>query len=421
MQTDVKVIYPEDRLPLLQTLVAGFQHVMAMFGGTVLCPLLIGFDPGTTVFFSGVATLLFFVIVRGRVPSYLGSSFSFIAAIIAVTGYAGTGPNPDIPRALGGIVACGAVYAAIGLLVVATGRGWIERLMPPVLTGAIVAVIGLNLAPVAVHDLNGSAFDTLFGLFTVLIVALSAVFLPRFLARLPILIGGVTGFVAYYALCNLGDMGKPIDFAPVVRAAWFGLPHFTTPTFAPDAMMMVAPVAVVLIAENLGHVRAIGAMTGRNFDRYLGWAFAGDGIATMLAGGFGGTGVTTYAENMGVMAITKNFSSWTFVAAGLFAIAFGLSPKFGAVVSILPGPVLGGLSLVVFGLIAATAGRIWVENKVDFTEPRNLIVVGVAAVIGAGDLSLKINGFSFGGIALASFVAIALYHLLSIRRAPGRS
>jgi len=417
MQNDVKIIYPEDRLPLGQTLVAGFQHVMAMFGGTVLCPLLIGFDPGTTVFFSGVATLLFFVIVRGRVPSYLGSSFSFIAAIIAVTGYSGTGPNPDIPRALGGVVACGAVYTLIGLLVVVTGRGWIEKLMPPVLTGAIVAAIGLNLAPVAVHDLGASAFDILLGLFTVLVVALSAVFLPKFLARLPILIGGIVGFAAYYWLCNVLGMGKPIDFTPVVQAAWFGLPHFTTPRFETDAMTMIAPVAIVLVAENLGHVRAIGAMTGRDFDRYLGWAFVGDGTATMLAGGLGGTGVTTYAENMGVMAITKNFSSWTFVAAGVFAILFGLSPKFGAIVSILPGPVLGGLSLVVFGLIAATAGRIWVENKVDFTEPRNLIVVGVATVIGAGDLSLKINGFSFGGIALATFGAILLYHLLSLKSA----
>jgi len=411
----IGVIYPEDRLPLGQTAVAGFQHVVAMFGGTVLCPLLIGFDPNTTIFFSGIATLLFFVIVRGHVPSYLGSSFSFIAAIIAATGYSGAGPNPDISVALGGIIACGAVYAAIGFLVVVTGRGWIEALMPPVLTGAIVAVIGLNLAPVAVKDISGSQFDTLFGLFTVLMVALSAVFLPKFLSRLPILIGGGTAWIVYYLVCNLGHMGKAIDFTAVTDAAWFGLPHFTTPRFEPHAMMLLVPVAIVLVAENLGHVRAIGAMTGRNFDRYMGWAFAGDGIATMLAGAFGGTGVTTYAENMGVMAITKNFSSWTFVAAGLFAILFGLSPKFGAVISTLPGPVLGGLSLVVFGLIAATAGRIWVENRVDFTQPRNLIVVGTAVIIGAGDLTLKMGGFAFGGIALATFGAIALYHLLSIR------
>ncbi len=180
-------------------------------------------------------------------------------------------------------------------------------------------------------------------------------------------------------------------------------------------MILMAPVAIVLVAENLGHVRAIGAMTGKSLDLHLGWAFTGDGIATMLAGAFGGTGVTTYAENMGVMAITKNFSSTTFVAAGLFAVAFGLSPKFGAAISTLPGPLIGGLSLVVFGLIAATAGRIWVENKVDFTQPRNLIVVGTAVIIGAGDLNLKIGSFSFGGIALGTFAAIGLYHLLSIK------
>ncbi|ESQ89594.1 hypothetical protein ABAC460_12040 [Asticcacaulis sp. AC460] len=412
-----QIIYPEDRLPIGQNLVAGLQHVVAMFGGTVLCPLLIGFDPNTTIFFSGIATILFFFVVGGKVPSYLGSSFSFIAAIIAVTAYSGTGPNPNIPLALGGIIAAGAVYAVIGLIVMKTGHGWIERLMPPVLTGAIVATIGLNLAPVAVQQVGGSQFNILFGLLTVVLVALSAVFLPSFLARLPILIGGGIAYLLYFVACNLNKMENPIDFTKVNDAAWLGLPHFTTPVFEPNAMLLIAPVAIILVAENLGHVRAISAMTGRNMDPYLGRAFFGDGIATMFAGGFGGTGVTTYAENMGVMAITKNFSAITFVTAGIFAILLGLSPKFGALIQTIPTPLIGGLSFVVFGLITSTAGRIWVDNKVNFTDPKNLIVVGVAAVISAGNLSLKIGNFDFGAIALATFFAMALYHILNLKTA----
>lgn len=416
MAHNSKVIYPEDRLPVGQNLIAGLQHVVAMFGGTVLCPLLIGFDANTTIFFSGLATILFFFVVGGKIPSYLGSSFSFIAAIIAVTGYSGTGPNPNIGLALGGIIAAGAVYALIGLIVIWLGHKWIEKVMPPVLTGAIVATIGLNLAPVAVDQAKGSQFTVLFGLYTVLLVALSAVYLPRFLSRLPILIGGGVAYLTYYALCNLNAMGKPIDFTGVINAAWIGLPHFSTPVFNPNAMLLIAPVAIILVAENLGHVRAIAAMTGRDLDPQLGRAFLGDGIATMFAGALGGTGVTTYAENMGVMAITKNFSALTFVVAGIFAILLGLSPKFGALIQTIPLPLIGGLSFVVFGLITSTAGRIWVDNKVDFTDPKNLIVVGVAAVISAGNLSLDIGGFSLGGIALATFFALGLYHILNLRR-----
>lgn len=375
-----------------------------------------GFNPNIAIFFSGIATLIFYVAVRGRIPSYLGSSFAFIAAVIAATAYSGSGPNPNISGALGGIIAAGALYAVIGLIVVLAGYKWIERLMPPVLTGAIVAIIGLNLAPVAVHQISGSLFDTLFGLFTILLVALSAVYLRHFFARLPILIGGGLSYLVYFFLCNMGQTGKAIDFSGVANAAWFGLPHFMTPTFDPAAIILIAPVAIILVAENLGHVRAIGAMTGRDLDPYLGRAFMGDGIATIISGCFGGTGVTTYAENMGVMAITKNFSSFTFVAAAIFAICFGLSPKFGAAIQTIPLPVIGGLSFVVFGLITATAGRIWVENKVDFTNPRNLIVVGIAVVIGAGDLTLKFGNFALGGIAVATFGALILYHVLTFRR-----
>ena len=411
------VIAPDERLPWAQTVVLGLQHVVAMFGATVLAPLLMGFDPNVSILFSGIATLIFFFVTGGKVPSYLGSSFSFIAVVIAATAYAGSGPNGNIGVALGGIIAAGALYAMIGLVVMALGHKWIETLMPPVVTGAIVAVIGLNLAPIGVKGVSGSGFDTFIGLFTVVAVGLVAVAAPGLARRLPILLGGLIAYIVY-AICTNGlGMGKPIDFSSVASAAWFGLPNFQTPVFEAGAMALIAPVAIILVAENLGHVKAIGVMTGRNLDPYLGRAFLGDGIATMISGAGGGTGMTTYAENMGVMAVTKIFSTLLFVVAALFAILLGFSPKFGALILTIPGPVIGGLSLVVFGLISATAGRIWVENRVDFSNARNLITVGVALTLGAGDLALKLGGFTLGGIGTATFGAIILYQILRERNA----
>jgi uracil-xanthine permease len=403
------LIYPEDKLPFLKNVIAGFQHAIAMFGGTILCPLLMGFDPNLAILCSGLSTFLFFLIVGGRIPSYLGSSFAFIAVVIAATGYGGSGPNPNLAIALGGIIATGAVYAAIGLIVIWTGTGWIETLMPPALTGAIVAVIGLTLAPVAVHDMGTGLADILLGLTTVALVAIAAVYLPRFLARLPILIGGGAAY-------GLSALIHPIDFTSLAAAPWFGLPHFVAPVFSTSAALLIAPMAIILVAENLGHVRSIGIMMGRNLDPMLGRAFLGDGLATIFSAGVGGTGVTTYAENMGVMAITRNFSSRTFLFAAFFAICFGLSPKFGALIETIPGPVMGGLSLVVFGLITAAAGRIWVENKVNFTEPRTMLMVGVTVMIAAGGLSVKIGDFVLSGIGLATLAALSLYHGLSIAR-----
>src|SRR5262245_1004906 len=394
-----------------QTVVLGLQHVVAMFGATVLAPLLMGFDPNVAIFFSGIGTLIFFVAVGGRVPSYLGSSFSFIAVVIAATAYAGSGPNANIAVALGGIVAAGAAYALIGLVVMKVGYAWIETLMPPVVTGAVVAVIGLNLAPIAVKGISGSTFDTWIGIATIVAVGLVAVRAPGLARRLPILLGGLAGYLLYALLTNGLGWGKPVDFAAVVAAPWIGLPKFSVPVWSAQAIALIAPVAVVLVAENLGHVKAVAAMTGRNLDPYLGRAFLGDGIATMVAGAGGGTGVTTYAENIGVMAVTKIYSSLVFVVAAITAIVLGFSPKFGALIATIPGPVLGGLAIVVFGLITATGGRIWVQNQVDFSRARNLVTVAVTLTIGAGDLALKIGGFTLGGIGTATFGAIILYQL----------
>jgi uracil-xanthine permease len=405
------VIAPDERLPLPQTLALGLQHVVAMFGSTVLAPLLMGFDPNVAILFSGIGTLIFFVLVGGRVPSYLGSSFAFIAVVIAATGYTGSGPNPNLGVALTGIIAAGTLYAIIGLIVMAAGYRFIDRLMPPVVTGSIVAVIGLNLAPIAVKGISGSPFDAWMGIATIVLVGLVAVRAPGLARRLPILLGGIAGYLLYALFTNVLGMGKPIDFAGVANAAWLGVPNFTAPVWNANAIALIAPVAVVLVAENLGHIKAVAAMTGRDLDRYLGRAFVGDGLATMVAGSGGGTGVTTYAENIGVMAVTKVYGTLLFVVAALFAILLGFSPKFGALISTIPGPVLGGLSIVVFGLITATGGRIFVQNRVDFSRPRNLVTAAVTLTIGAGDLALKLGGFTLGGIGTATFGAIILYQL----------
>jgi len=414
-----RVVAPDERLPWPQTFAMGVQHVVAMFGSTVLAPLLMGFDPNLCILMSGIGTLLFFVLVGGRVPSYLGSSFSFIGLIIAVTGYAGHGPNMNIPVALGGIIVCGVVYAVIGLIVTAVGTKWIETLMPPVVTGSIVAVIGLNLAPIAIKGVSGSNFDSWMAVVTVLCVGVVAVFARGMVQRLLILVGLLIAYAIYAVAANGMGLGKPIDFSIVAHAAWFGMPNFSAPVFDPHAMLLLAPVAVILVAENLGHIKAVSAMTGQNLDRYIGRAFVGDGLATIVSGFAGGTGVTTYAENIGVMAVTKIYSTLVFVIAAVIALVLGFSPKFGALIETIPGPVLGGVSIVVFGLIAVTGARIWVVNKVDFSDNRNLIVAAVTLVVGAGNFSLQIGGFALGGIGTATFGAILLYALLRRELARG--
>jgi uracil-xanthine permease len=405
-------VAPDERLSWPHTVALGVQHVVAMFGSTALAPILMGFDPNTSIFFSGIGTLLFFLLTGGRLPSYLGSSFAFIAVVIAASGYAGHGANGNIGVALGGILAAGLVYAAIGILVQGIGTHWIERLMPPVVTGAIVAAIGLNLAPVTVRNVSGSTFDTIVGLLTAAVTALIAVRARGVAQRVPILLGALAGYAAYLLGANGLGLGKPIDFTAVTAARWLGVPHFVHPVFTLSAITLIAPVAVVLVAENLGHIKALSAMTGRDYDGLIGRAFIADGLATVISAGGGGTGVTTYAENIGVMAVTRIYSTLVFVVAAACAILLGFSPKFGAVIMTLPTAVIGGLALVVFGLIAATGGRIWVLNKVDFSQARNLVTVAIALTMGAGDLAINVGGFSLGGIGMATFGSIVLYWLL---------
>jgi putative pyrimidine permease RutG len=413
------IIAPDERPPAVQSVALGVQHIFAMFGATVLAPVIMGFNPNTAIFFSGIGTLIFFVFVRGRVPSYLGSSFAFIAVVTLATAYSGSGPNPNIALALGGIIAAGAVYAVVGLIVIVIGYRWVEWLMPPVVTGAVVAVIGLNLAPAAIHYMTGYAavadnFGILVGLLTALAVALVAVYAPGALRRLPILAGGVFGYLLYWLLSNVLNIGGThIDFSAIASTPLFGWPALTAPKFDAHAITLIVPVAIVLVAENLGHVKAVASMTGRDLDPYIGRAFLADGIATMVAGSGGGTGVTTYAENIGVMAVTKIYSSLVFLIAAFVAILLGFSPMFGALVLSIPQPVLGGMAIVLFGLIATTGIRICVENKVDFTDNKNFITMAVALTLGAGNLAITTGDFSLGGIGTACIGAILVYQILN--------
>lgn len=407
------VVGPDERLPWAQTGVMGVQHLIAMFGATVLAPLLMGFDPNVAVLMSGVGTLIFFVMTQGKVPSYLGSSFAFIGVVIAASGYAGPGPNANIGVALGGIIACGVVYTIIGMVVQAIGTGWIERFMPPVVTGSVVAVIGLNLAHIPIKNMAPTHFDAWMQAITFVSVALVAVFTKGMLQRLLILLGLIVASVIYAVLTNGLGLGKPIDFSGIANAAWFGLPNFSAPVFEANAMLLIAPVAVILVAENLGHIKAVTAMTGKDLDRYMGRAFMGDGVATMVAGSTGGTGVTTYAENIGVMAATKIYSTAIFVVAGLMAIVLGFSPKFGALIQTIPLPVMGGVSIVVFGLIAIAGAKIWVDNRVDFSNNKNLLVAAITLVLGTGEFTLHFGEFALGGIGTATFGAILLHAVLN--------
>ncbi|WP_134705857.1 pyrimidine utilization transport protein G [Rahnella sp. CJA17(1/100)] len=410
---DGAVIAPDERLPFGSTVIMGLQHTVAMFGATVLMPLLMGFDANMAILMSGIGTLLFFLVVGGRVPSYLGSSAAFVGLVIAVTGYSGHGANPNIGVALGGIIACGVIYTLIGFVVMAAGTRWIERLMPPVVTGAVVMAIGLNLAPIAINSVSASSFDSWMAVMTVLCIGSVAVFTRGLVQRLLLLLGLVAAYLIYMVITNGLGLGTPVDFSAVAQAPWFGIPAITTPVFSSHAMLMIAPVAVILVAENLGHIKAVAGMTGKNLDPYMGRAFVGDGLATLLSASAGGTGVTTYAENIGVMAVTKIYSTLIFVAAAIVAIVLGFSPKFGALIHTIPGPVLGGASIVVFGLIAVAGARIWVQNQVDLGLNGNLIMVAVTLVLGAGNFTLSLGGFSMGGIGTATFGAILLNAFLS--------
>ncbi|MCT8192197.1 uracil-xanthine permease family protein [Pseudomonas monteilii] len=411
-----EVVAPNERLPWSQTLLMGLQHVFAMFGATVLAPLLMGFDPNVTVLMSGFGTLVFFVITKGKVPSYLGSSFAFIGVTAAVTGYTGSGPNTHIDLALGGIIVCGILYILAGLAVQAIGYQWIEKLTPPIVTGTVVAVIGLNLAAIPIKTMAANHFDIWMQVITFTCVALIAVFTKGMIKRMLLLTSLIASTAIYYVLTNLFGLSTPIDFSLIQQAAWFGLPTFTAPAFSSNACLLIAPVVIILIAENVGHLKAIGSISNSPMEKHFGRAFIGDGIATVISAGVGGTGVTTYAQNIGVMAATKVYSTALFVVAGLMAILLGLSPKFGALVQTIPTSVMGGMTIVVFGLIAVSGAKIWVENNVDFSDNRNLMIASIPLILGTGQFTLHFGGFELDGLGSAAFAALLLNIILNYKK-----
>ncbi|GAM19624.1 hypothetical protein SAMD00019534_027990 [Acytostelium subglobosum LB1] len=405
------------RMPMPQMILLSLQHVMAMFGSTVVGPMLMGFSPNTGLFFSGIGTLIFYVCTGGRMPSYLGSSFAFIGVVNAATGYhyvPGAGLNPNIDKAAGGILICGIIYLAISIIVIVVGYRWLEILMPPIVTGAVVMSIGLNLAGAAIGQANTTGFDAWMAFATVMAIILITMYAPGPLKRLPILLGGIFGYLIYLFF-GLGGIGPGISYDTVRNAKWIGFPPTTKPIFDGSAISLIAPVAIILAAENIGHVKAVGSMTGTNMDKLLGRAFLGDSLATILAASFGSTGTTTYAENIGVMSITKIFSTLTFVMAAVVAVALGLLPVFGAVIQTIPPGVFGGISIVLFGLIAVTGAKIWITNQVDFSQKRNLFPAGIALVLGCGmvnGLVISWGVIKIDGIGASTLSAIILYQLM---------
>ena len=412
------LIGPDERLPWPATIALGVQHVLAMFGATVVAPLVMGFEPTLAIFFSGVGTLLFFLLTGGRVPSYLGSSFAFLGPVAAIIGSssAGTLNKAAIPLALGGIVAVGVIYTLVGILVQITGSGWIEALMPPLVTGAVVIIIGLNLAGSA----RGLSKDSpALALITLLAILAVALLTRGLVARVPLVLGAAIGSLVALLFGGTTAAGRTygtvhiqgFNLERVANAPWFGLPPFITPSFDLRAIGLLAPVVLVLLAENAGHLKAVEYMTERRMMPLLGRAYIGDGLATVLAGLGGGTGVTTYAENIGVMALTRVYSTVVFVIAAGIAVLLGLSPKFGALVGAIPTGVIGGVVTVLFGLIAITGARIWITSRIDFTRGVNLFIPAVVIIVGTADYTLSIGPIELGGIGLGTFGAIILYQL----------
>jgi uracil-xanthine permease len=403
---DGDVVKPSERLAWPLTIGVGIQHIAAMFGATFLVPIITGFPPSTTLFFSGVGTLIFLALTKNKVPSYLGSSFAFLAPIAAAM------TNGGMAVALGGVVATGVILAVVGLVVNAVGIGWINWLLPPIVTGSIVMIIGLNLAGAANNNFKQAPVTAIITLAAVAIIGAVS---KGFLGRISIFGGIVVGY-AYAAF--IGD----INFDGVKAAKWVALPTFTTPTFDTNAILLFLPVVLVLIAENVGHVKAVSAMTGKDLDGQMGNALFADGVATTLAGVGGGSGTTTYAENIGVMAATRIYSTAAYWVAGVGAILLSLSPKFGAVLSATPAGVLGGVGVALYGMIGVLGAKIWIENKVNFGNSTNLLIAATTVIIGIADMTWKRGDYSFGGIINGTLVAVIGYQVLrALNKAAGKA
>lgn len=400
-----------------QWIVLSIQHLFAMFGATVLVPTLTGMNPAIALISSGIATLAFIAITRGKVPSYLGSSFAFINPIIVLKALEAD-PNSDMPIGsfLVGSFLVGVVYSLVALLIAKAGTNWLMKLLPPIVVGPVIMVIGLGLASTAVgmitNNLEG-VYDltyVLIGLVTLAITIITAIFTRGFLSVVPVLIGIIGG---YLFSCIMGI----VHFESVIEAKWFAVPDFMfpfvdyTPSLSWYVILLMIPVAIVPIAEHIGHQLVLSRVINKDLikDPGLDRSMLGDGVATMLAALIGGPPNTTYGENIGVLAITRAFSIYVFVGAAIFAILFGFCGKIAALLSTIPAPVMGGVSILLFGIIASSGLRMLVENKIDFKRKRNLIISSVILIIGIGGAAIHVGDlFSLEGMALASIIGVVL-------------
>jgi uracil permease len=406
-----KTVDVNERLPLLQSIPLSLQHLFAMFGATVLVPYLVGLDTSVTLFSSGIGTLLYILITKGKIPAYLGSSFAFIAGMTAIIGATpGTIGDPaKIAIAMGGCFVAGIIYLVVALLISKFGTNWLDKILPPVVVGSVVIVIGLALARTAVNMAmcgGGTTYNSqyfLIAMVSLAIAIIAAVFFRGFLGVIPILIGIIGGYI--FALI-LGQ----VNFSVVNQAKVFAVPGFIFPKFTWSAILAITPVALVTITEHIGHLIVTNKVVGRDFikDPGLHRSLSGDGIATLVAALIGGPPNTTYGENIGVMAITRVFSVWVIGGAAVIAIVLSFIPKIGGLINTIPVPVMGGISIMLFGIIASAGIRMLVEAGIDFSRKRNLIIASVILVIGIGEAKVVLGGVEFHGMALATIIGILL-------------
>ncbi|MFH8341647.1 uracil-xanthine permease family protein [Streptomyces sp. AM6-12] len=412
------VVRPDERLTWPRTVGLGAQHVVAMFGASFVAPVLMGLDPNLAIMMSGVATVIFLLATRGRVPSYLGCSLSFVGVAAVIRAQGGTSATVT-----GATLCVGVVLFLVGLAVQRFGARIIHAAMPPIVTGAVVMLIGFNLAPVTASTYWPQ--DQWTALLVMLFTGLAVVCLRGFWSRIAIFLGLVFGYGISWVfdrifgkIHSVGGDGKltdhwRLDLSGVAKADWIGLPHFHGPSFQWSAILVALPVVIALVAENAGHVKAVGEMTGDPLDDKLGTAISADGVASMLSTAVGGPPNTTYSENIGVMAATRVYSTAAYWAAAGFALLFGLCPKFGAIVAAIPGGVLGGITVILYGMIGLLGAQIWLNAKVDLRNPLNLVPAAAGIIIGVGNVSMKFtSNFSLSGIALGTLVVITGYHAL---------
>ncbi|MGW7490366.1 uracil-xanthine permease family protein [Streptomyces sp. NPDC054786] len=412
------VVRPDERLSWPRTVGLGAQHVVAMFGASFVAPVLMGLDPNLAIMMSGVATVIFLLATRGRIPSYLGCSLSFVGVAAVIRAQGGTSATVT-----GAVLVVGIALFLVGVAVQRFGARIIHAAMPPVVTGAVVMLIGFNLAPVTARTYWPQ--DQWAALLTMLFTGFAVVCLRGFWSRIAIFLGLVFGYAVSWVfdrsfgmIHSVNGAGKVtdhwrLDFSAVGKADWIGLPHFHGPSFQWSAILVALPVVIALVAENAGHVKAVGEMTGDPLDDKLGTAISADGAASVLSTALGGPPNTTYSENIGVMAATRVYSTAAYWAAAGFALLFGLCPKFGAVVAAIPGGVLGGITVILYGMIGLLGAQIWVHNKVDLRNPLNLVPVAAGVIIGVGGVSLQVSDhFELSGIALGTIVVLTGYHAL---------